>query len=176
MCKRRYKGQTANLRNELWRIRRKETKVPRKLKKKLKRMYGQSDYLRMKRLGCFSKPYIQYNGYRIHPLLYFGGVRRRYLCDLLENSNAILVPEGGQWEVKPIKYTPEKWNFKEFPDKFKKYFESMMAFDPALEQNYFKYIHETGMPTTIPDWLHHLWMESNTKRDNTEHDPEAPSI
>ncbi|MBF0649141.1 hypothetical protein IR083_09945 [Dysgonomonas sp. GY75] len=165
-----------SLQKELWKIRRKETKVPRKLKKKLKRIYGQNDYLRMKRLGCFCKPYIQYNGYRIHPLLHFGGGRRNYLCDLLQNSNAVLVPEGGQWEVKPIKHTPEKWDFKEFPDKFKKYFESTMKLDPGLEKNYLKYIYDTGMPTKNPNWLHHLWIENNTIRERIRQNPESPSI
>lgn len=139
-------------------------------------MYGQSDYLRMKRLGCFCKPYIKYNGYRIHPSLHFAGGRRKYLCDLLENSNAILIPEGGQWEVKPIKHTPEKWNFEEFPDKFKKYFESMITSNPDLEKNYLKYVYATGMPKTIPDWLHYLWMESNVKEEKTRQDPAPPPI
>lgn len=44
------------------------------------------------------------------------------------------------------------------------------------KETYLKYVYATGMPKTIPDWLHYLWMESNVKEEKTRQDPAPPSI
>ena len=160
------------LQKRLNRLERRNTKVPRKLKKQLKKKYGQNNYLRMKRLGCFCKPYIRYNGYRIHPLLHFGGGRRSYLNDLLQSNKPILTPEGEDWNIHPIKLAPEVWKFEEFPDKFKQYFESVVD----LEKSYINHIRDTGMPTAIIDWLHHKYMENYIIKRNIGRKPEIPFI
>lgn len=117
----------------LYQLERRNTKVPRKIKKQLKKEYSEKEYLLRKRLGCFSKQFIRYyrSADNYFPPIFFGGGLRNYILQKQINKDVLNHYRKNSVIISPPKISEEQYNFQDVPDKIKDYFTAVTDHFPA---------------------------------------------